>query len=94
MISTCKPMSIDHARRLAMAYELHQLLGEVCEEPGNGEGTPVGSALDLMGDVLEHLEPAAFDGTEPPPLGRMVASRAFQALATRRWRPGAEGPED
>jgi hypothetical protein len=70
-----------------MAYELHRLLGEVRDEAGNGEGSPVDSALNLMDDVIEHLEPAEqFDGTEAAPLRRMVQRRALRSLATRRWR--------
>ena len=90
MITTVKPMSSAHARCLAMAYELHRLLGEVRDEAGNGEGSPVESALDLMGEVVEHLEPADFHathGAEAGPLGRIVKRQAVHALATKRWRP-------
>jgi hypothetical protein len=86
-MSAAKPMSVDHARALAMAYELHRLLEELNERPENGEGSVVESALDLVDEAIERLEPSGFDGTEPAPLVGMVRRRALHALAKRRWRP-------
>lgn len=40
MIMTVKPMSVVHARALAMAYELRRLLGELGEEPGTATARP------------------------------------------------------
>ncbi len=82
MITVVKAMSVEHARCLAMAYELHRLLGEVNDRPGNGEGSAVESALNLMEDVVEYLEPPVLSGTEPAPLLGMVRRRALHSLAT------------
>jgi hypothetical protein len=87
MITTVKPMSVDHARALAMAYELHRLLGVVNDRPENGEGSAVEFALDLVDDVIGYLEPLDLDGTEPAPRVRTVRRRALHSLATKRWRP-------
>jgi hypothetical protein len=57
MITNVRPMSVDHARALTMAYELHRLLGELCELPENGEGSCVADAWDRMDDVIGMLEP-------------------------------------
>lgn len=50
-------MSVDHARCLAMAYELHRLLGELNDRPENGEGSCIEQAWDLMDGVIGYLEP-------------------------------------
>ena len=80
-------MSVDHARALTMAYELQRLLSEINDRPEGGKGSAVESALDLVHEVVSHLEPSAFEGTEPGPLVRIVRRRALHFLATKRWRP-------
>jgi hypothetical protein len=87
MITAVTPMSVDHARCLTLAYQLHRLLGELHDRHGNGEGSPFESALDLVDEVIAHLEPSAFEGTEPAPLVGIVRRRALHSLATKRWRP-------
>ena len=87
MITSVRPMSVDHARCLEMAYQLHRLLGELNDLPDNGEGSPVESALNLIDDVIQYLEPPAFDGREAAPLIRATRRRALHLLATKRWRP-------
>jgi hypothetical protein len=57
MITTVEPMSVDHARCLTMAYELHRRLGELNDRPEHGEGSPVEQAFDLMDRVIGYLEP-------------------------------------
>jgi hypothetical protein len=57
MITNVKPMSVDHARALAMAYELHRLLGDLNDRPENGEGSCVEDAWNRMDDVIGMLEP-------------------------------------
>lgn len=67
MITNVKPMSVDHARALSMAYELQALLGELNDRPEFGEGSPVWDALDRMEDVIGLLEPE--DDWPPDPRG-------------------------
>jgi hypothetical protein len=86
-ITTVKPMSVDHARALAMAYELHRLLGDLNDRPEHGEGSCVEFALDLLDQVVGYLEPSEFEETDPLPLLRIVRRRAWYSLATKRWRP-------
>ena len=57
MITNVKPMSVDHARALAMAYELHRLLGELYDRPEGGPGSSVEDAWNRMDDVIGLLEP-------------------------------------
>ena len=57
MITNVMPMSVDHARCLPMAYELHRLLGELNDRPENGEGSCIEQAWDLMDGVIGYLEP-------------------------------------
>jgi hypothetical protein len=66
MITTVKPMSVEHARCLAMAYELHRLLGELNERPENGEGSCVEDAWDRMDGVVGMLEPDEPDSEDEP----------------------------
>jgi hypothetical protein len=65
MITNVKPMSVEHARCLAMAYELHRLLGELNERPENGEGSCVDDAWDRMDGVVGMLEPDEPDEEAP-----------------------------
>jgi hypothetical protein len=58
-------MSADHARALAMAYELHRLLGELNDRPENGEGSCVEDAWNRMDDVIGMLEPEEDAPDEP-----------------------------
>jgi hypothetical protein len=66
MITVVKPMTMDHARALAMAYELHRLLGELNDRPENGEGSCVEDAWNRMDDVIGMLEPVEPDPDERP----------------------------
>jgi hypothetical protein len=71
-------MSPDHARALAMAYELRCLLGEVNGRPENGAGSAVEDAWNRMEDVIGLLEPpddAGDDADAPTPL-RLPISRS------------------
>jgi hypothetical protein len=77
MISVVKPMSTEHARALAMAYELHCLLAELNDRPENVEGSPIEQAWDLMAEAVALLEPREFNGTEPAPLTRPVRRVRF-----------------
>lgn len=52
-------MSPQEARALAMAYELHRLLGELCDLPEHGPGSSVADAWDRMDDVIGLLEPVS-----------------------------------
>lgn len=87
MITNVRPMSVDHARALTMAYELQRLLSEINVRPEGGEGSAVESALELVDEVVVHLEPSAFEGSEPGKLVGIVRRRALHSLATKRWRP-------
>jgi hypothetical protein len=49
------------ARAIAMAYELHRVLGEICELPEHGAGTRAEQAWDLMDDVISYLDSDAPD---------------------------------
>jgi hypothetical protein len=49
------------ARAIAMAYELHRLLGEICDLPGHGLGSCTEQAWDLMDDVTWYLDQDAPD---------------------------------
>jgi hypothetical protein len=77
MITTVKPMSVEHARCLAMAYELHRLLGELNDRPENGEGSCVEDAWNRMDDVIGMLEPDEPDPDEKPTVRslRLVEAR-------------------
>ena len=85
MITAVTPMSVDHARCLTMACQLHRLLGELHDR--HGKGSAFESSLDLVDEVIAHLEPSAFTGAEPGPLVGIVRRRALHSLATKRWRP-------
>jgi hypothetical protein len=67
MITTVRPMSVDHARALSLAYELQTLLGELVYQPEFGEGSPVDDALNRMDDVIGMLQPE--DDWPPNPQG-------------------------
>jgi hypothetical protein len=54
-------MSPLEARALAKANELHNLLGEICDQPQHGLGSCVEQAWDLMDDVVWYLDPNAPD---------------------------------
>jgi hypothetical protein len=92
MITTVKPMSTDHARCLAMAYELQQLLGEL-----DAERNPrIEAALDLMDDVVDHLDAAGTGErgahalrllvTAPQEYDRERTGRALRLLVSTPWR--------
>jgi hypothetical protein len=61
MITNVKPMSVDHARALAMAFELYRLLGDLNDRPENGKGSSVECAWDLVEQVISYLEPLEGD---------------------------------
>jgi hypothetical protein len=44
VITNVKPMSVDHARALAMAYELHRLLGELYDRAEHGPSSCIEDA--------------------------------------------------
>ena len=81
MITNVRPMSIDHARCLAMAYELHRLLGELYDRSENGEGSCVEQAWDLMDQVIAYLEPDEPDPDEKPTV------RSLRLLEAGKVRP-------
>ena len=56
-------MSPQEARALAMAHELHRLLGELHDRPDNGRGSCVEAAWDAVDTVIAMLE------VEPPGVG-------------------------
>lgn len=70
MITSVEPLSVPHARALAMAYELHQLLGELYDRAGGGPGSPLEHAWDALDDVIRHLEPE-----EIRPLPHLIVRR-------------------
>lgn len=50
-------MTAQEARALAMAYELHALLGQLFDQPDHGPGSGVERAWDRMDEVISDLEP-------------------------------------
>lgn len=76
MITRVKPMSVEHARCLATAYDLHRLLGELYERPESG--SCVKRAWDLVDDVIAYLEPEEAEPDERPTIRslRLVATKA------------------
>jgi hypothetical protein len=87
MITTVKPMSVDHARALAMAHELHRLLGELNERPEHGEGSCVEHALNLMDDVIGYLEPldepVDYDAIEGETIGQRMSRLRLSLMEGR-----------
>jgi hypothetical protein len=79
MITNVKPMSADHARCLAMAYELHWLLGKLYDHAEHGPGSCVEEAWDRMDEVIAALEPE-----EPGGERTLRALRLEQARSVRR----------
>jgi hypothetical protein len=55
-------MSPGEARALAMAVELRDLLGKLCDLPEHGAGSPIERAWDQMDEVIEAL--AAFPASD------------------------------
>jgi len=91
VITAVKPMSVDHARALAMAYELQQLLGEL-----DAKRDPlVKDALDLMDEVVDHLDAAGTGERDTHALRLLVTApqeyekertaRAFRLLVSTPW---------
>ena len=74
-IEVVAPLSREHARALAMAWELHQLLGQLNDRPEHGAGSCVEFAWDLMDQVIGYLEPEAWD---PPRLSLIKGGKAVQ----------------
>ena len=98
MITRVTPMSVDHARALAMAYELQRFLEQLKNRPEHGEGSCVEDAWERMDDVVGMLEP---DDPEPedksPRALRLLVTdpgvyeahrkgEAMQRLARKPWR--------
>ena len=81
MITNVRPMSVDHARCRAMAYELHRLLGELFDRPEHGPGSCVEDAWNRMDDVIGMLEPDESDPDEKPTL------RSLRLVEARKMRP-------
>ena len=46
------------ARAVAIAYELHRLLGQIYDLPEHGPGSSVEKSWDLMDEVIECVESA------------------------------------
>jgi hypothetical protein len=67
MITSVRPMTVEHARALAMAYELHRLLGDLYDRPSpdGGPGSCVEDAWNRMDDVIGMLEPEEDAPDEP-----------------------------
>jgi hypothetical protein len=51
-----KPVTMERARALAMACELHQLLGEIYDKAGDRGDSRLERAWDAMDDVVELLD--------------------------------------
>jgi hypothetical protein len=56
-------MSEQERRALAMAYSLHELLGDLFDLPENGPGSHVEQAWDHVDEVIASLEPDDEDDT-------------------------------
>jgi hypothetical protein len=75
MITTVRPMSVDHARALAMAFELYRLLGDLNDRPENGKNSSVECAWDLVEQVISYLEPLEGD---VPGCGESIGQRMMR----------------
>jgi hypothetical protein len=75
MITKVAAMSVDHARCLAMAYQLHHLLGELYDRPEGGPGSPIEDAWNRMDDVIGMLEPDEHWPVGPNERGNVTALR-------------------
>jgi hypothetical protein len=51
-------MSMEHARALAMACQLHSLLGELNDKPECGAGSRIERAWDRMDEIIALLDDA------------------------------------
>lgn len=92
MSATVKPMGPDHARALAMSYELQALLSAMVEARDNPR---VDAALDLMEGVLDELDTLGEQHdahslrllvTEPRDYQTHRTGQAMRQLATKPWR--------
>ena len=62
-------LTAQEQRALAMAQELHGLLGDLFEV--RGAGTPVEMAWDLMDDVIGYLEPTPPNSEGSPRMAQL-----------------------
>jgi len=88
-------MMVDHARALAMAYELENLLHSLVERYDNPR---IDAALDLLDGVLDELDSLGPDHgqqsvhslrllvTDPREYEKHRGAQAMQQLATKSWR--------
>jgi hypothetical protein len=88
-------MNADHARALAMAYELSNLLHALAERQDNPR---VEAALDLLDGILDELDTLAPDHgkqsphslrllvTEPRQYDNHRTTQAMRHMATTPWR--------
>ena len=95
MTTTVKPMSAQHARALAMAYELQNLLHSLVEARDNPR---VEAALDLLDGVLDELDVLGPDHgkqtthslrlivTDPRGYDAHRKGQAMLQLASKPWR--------
>ena len=81
MITTTRPMSVDHARALAMAYELQNLLHSLLERLGDAR---FDAALDLLEGVLDELDSLGPDhGEQSPHSLRLLVTEPHEYEAHR-----------
>lgn len=83
---SARPMSIGHARALAMACELHCLLGELYDKPGSR----IERAWDRMDDVVALLDDADalrfLKASPAPKLASLVLAHRY------RWTEPSQKP--
>jgi hypothetical protein len=87
-----RPMSMEHARALAMACDLHSLLAEINEKPGHGAGPRVERAWDRMDDAIELLDDD--EALHFLKLSERPASRLSTLVLSHRyrWAPPSQKP--
>jgi hypothetical protein len=93
MITTVKPLTVEHARCLTMACELRRLLGELCQQPGNGAGSCVEDAWERMDDVIGMLEPEDEELGEDRRPTREERRAAWRTMYGEEPPPGWPPPE-
>jgi hypothetical protein len=59
-------MSPRESQALALANELHRVLGDICDQPQHGLGSCAEQAWNLMDDVVWYLDPYAPDEQAKP----------------------------
>jgi hypothetical protein len=82
-------MSVEQARALALAYELHVVLGELYDK-SPGAGSRIERAYDAVDDVISALDDAdglRFVKASPAPkLASLVLAHRY------RWKEPSAGP--